>query len=278
MSPVEIESCPINWKASSRSAGTRTIEYSINDDSWVSIASSTADSIVNVVAGDVVRFRGNNTNYCSQSAGTYAHCFSASTAVFNAYGNIMSMIEGDDFVGADGFADPYVFRNFLYGTNLIDASNLIMAATALTEGCYLGTFGGGLLEIPPELPATQLATRCYLNMFINATHLTKAPALPATTLAYNCYQAMFYGCTNLETAPELPATQLTSQCYYSMFDGCRKLNYIKCLATNIDPSTSRTYWVRNVASTGTFVKDASMTSWPTGTNGIPSGWTVVDNV
>jgi hypothetical protein len=32
--------------------------------------------------------------------------------------------------------------------------------------------------------------------------------------------------------------------------------------------------VQGVASSGTFVKDTSMTGWTTGTSGIPNGWTV----
>jgi hypothetical protein len=41
------------------------------------------------------------------------------------------------------------------------------------------------------------------------------------------------------------------------------------------PSTTYTYnWVAGVASTGTFVKNASATWDVSGVNGIPSGWTV----
>jgi hypothetical protein len=62
-----------------------------------------------------------------------------------------------------------------------------------------------------------------------------------------------------------------------MFYNCKKLNYIKMLATNISASKCLTNWVSGVASTGTFVKNPTMTSLPTGTSGIPSGWTVVDD-
>jgi hypothetical protein len=48
------------------------------------------------------------------------------------------------------------------------------------------------------------------------------------------------------------------------------------LATDKSASSCLTYWVRGVSSTGTFVKNAAMTSLPTGNNGIPSGWTVQD--
>ena len=33
-------------------------------------------------------------------------------------------------------------------------------------------------------------------------------------------------------------------------------------------------WVKNVATSGVFTKAASMTSWTTGTSGIPVGWSV----
>ena len=80
----------------------------------------------------------------------------------------------------------------------------------------------------------------------------------------------------LTTAPELPATTLASYCYNSMFERCKKLNYIKMLATNISASDCLARWVYGVSSTGTFVKNAAMTSLPTGNSGIPSGWTVQD--
>ena len=121
-----------------------------------------------------------------------------------------------------------------------------------------------------------LATYCYDAMFARCTSLTIAPKLPATTLVDSCYMTMFQGCTSLTTAPELPATTLAEYCYYYMFDGCTNLNYIKCLATNISERNCTKNWVSGVASTGTFVKNPNMNGWTTGSNGIPSGWTIID--
>lgn len=268
----------ICWMAGAN-ATRKTIEYSINGGSWTSITATTAGTTFNVSVGDKVRFKGTNATYCQgSSASTYANTFSGSTASFNAYGNIMSLIVGDSFLTANTFTGTYVFRNFFYGTKIADASNLILAATALTEGCYLGMFGETQIPIAPNLPATSLATGCYFNMFLRCSNLTTVPSiLPATTLYQNCYRAMFYTCTNLTTAPELPAPTLANSCYYQMFDGCSKLNYIKCLATNISTTSPLNNWVRGVAASGTFVKAASMTSWPSGNNGIPNNWTVVNN-
>jgi len=69
---------------------------------------------------------------------------------------------------------------------------------------------------------------------------------------------------------------LAESCYASMFSDCTRLNYIKCLATNKSASNCTYNWVTNVASSGTFVKNASMSSWPKGTSGIPTYWTVQD--
>ena len=163
-----------------------------------------------------------------------------------------------------------MFRNC---TSLTTAPEL--PATTLAPNCYNCMFSDCTsLTTAPELPATELASYCYQSMFNGCTSLTKAPELPATILVYGCYQSMFNGCSNLTTAPALPATTLTSYCYRYMFRGCSNLKYIKCLAVDgINTNDSATTWVSGVASTGTFVK-ASSASWPTGNNGIPSGWTI----
>jgi hypothetical protein len=49
------------------------------------------------------------------------------------------------------------------------------------------------------------------------------------------------------------------------------------LSTDISASSCLTNWVNGVSSSGTFVKHPDMNSLPTGTNGIPNGWTVQDD-
>ena len=202
------------------------------------------------------------------------------------------------------YCDNESFSNFFNGcTNLLTPPKL--PAMTLANNCYLSMFEGCTsLTTAPALPATTLADACYNIMFYGCTSLTTAPALPATTLANYCYSSMFVGCTSLTTAPSvlpsttleimcyksmfegcssltnapaLPATTLKFMCYSSMFRNCTKINYIKCLATDISAPSCTSNWVSGVASTGTFVKNPNMTSWTTGVNGIPTGWTVIDN-
>ena len=129
--------------------------------------------------------------------------------------------------------------------------------------------------------ATALSgTYAFWALFSGNTALTDASGLllPATTLTEACYQAMFRNCSNLTAAPELPATTLVQYCYKTMFENCASLTSVKCLATSgINKSSSTYYWLSGVSATGTFTKAASATTWPTSSsNGIPSGWTVVN--
>lgn len=126
-----------------------------------------------------------------------------------------------------------------------------------------------ITEIPNE--------GCFLKLFAYNSNLTAAPDLPATTLKSGCYRYMFSDCTALASAPVLPAEALAEECYYGMFSGCSSLSYVKCLAKDISATDCTSMWMRNVAATGTFVKPASMQGWTISINGIPEGWTVVDD-
>lgn len=289
----------IVWKTSS--GNTKTIEYSKNGGEWTSITSSTGGTSISVVNGDTVQFRGNNSSY-STSSSRY-NTFSGSTAQFSVKGNIMSLINSTNFSGLTEFPSnsSYNFCNLFKNTSVLASQSLVLPATTLTENCYQNMFNEctsltGAPELPattlapfcynsmfggctslttaPELPATTLANCCYQSMF-GRCGLTTAPALPATTLINYCYEYMFSGCKNLIQTPELPATTLANGCYSNMFYNCTNLNYIKCLATDISATYCTNSWVRGVASTGTFITPSS-TSWSTGNDGIPSGWTRVD--
>ena len=223
----------IRWKCSSNfSAYTKTIQYRKNGGTWTSITSdwySSAPSIT-VVAGDIVEFKGDNNSYCS---GIHSNCFSSSTRElrFNAYGNIMSLINSTDFKNLKTLASASAFTELFSGcTSLVKADNLSLPATTLAPGCYSNMFMSCTnLTQTPELPATTLAQSCYSGMFRGCTSLTQAPELPATTLAENCYISMFTACGSLTTAPALPAMTLAQGCYWSMFSDCKRLTQMPVL-------------------------------------------------
>ena len=211
----------IVWKTSD-SNNVKTISYSINNGNWAEITSSTEGDSFHVSVGDKVRFKAKNTAY-GASTSSY-NTFNGSTASFNVQGNIMSLTNGDLFANATTFESDYVFAYLFNNANIINAKNLVLPATTLASSCYLGMFYGCTsLVNTPTLPATTLASNCYGGMFFGCTSLVNTPTLPATTLASNCYGDMFRDCTSLTTAPELPVTTLASNCYNGMFFGCTSL-------------------------------------------------------
>jgi len=264
-----------------------SMSYKKNDGEWVTTQydPSNGNTInVSVKNGDKVQWKGINNvfNYHDESTEdeTYG-CFTSDCHV-DVEGNIMSLLYGNNFAnktsleGREGaFAGLFSYDYGSTFLQIVSAENLVLPATTLAFACYGGMFNGCTsLTTAPELPATALASNCYSNMFNGCTSLTTAPELPATTLANRCYTLMFAGCTSLTTAPELPATTLANSCYGFMFEGCSSLNYIKAMFTTT-PDISYTHsWVQGVASTGIFVKNSAATWSVSGSNGIPTGWTV----
>ena len=253
--------------------GNNTIQYSKNGGEWTNwVATSTGSGTsLTVAAGDVIQLKGNNSYYGDSKFG------SDSSAKFNAKGNIMSLINSTGYTGETSVVDEVFYGLFGGCVGLVSCEDLTLPATILGMDCYVYMFRGCTsLTTAPALPATTLKTSCYSYMFSGCTSLTTAPELPATALTNYCYDTMFQGCSSLTTAPVLSATTLEFQCYVGMFSGCTSLNYIKCLATDISINRCTENWVSGVAATGTFVKNASMSSWTTGSSGIPTNWTVQD--
>lgn len=255
------------WWQNNGSGYARTIEYSLNNGTWTSIAATTAGVSINVSVNDVIRFRGTNVTYAKDKSnysgfgygeqGTSGQSnYHNGAAEFNIEGNIMSLIYGDNFINQTTFnGGTYTFCSMFKKAKCVSAENLVL------------------------LPIT-LVTGCYRAMFSWCTYLIIPPTLPATTLAQYCYWYMFEEC-GITTAPELPAQNLVANCYGSMFTNCRSLNYIKCMAiAGFNTSNCKQTWVNGVASSGVFVKDSgiSVSTWTRGTSGIPTNWLVYDDV
>lgn len=275
-----------------------SIEISTDKQTWTTVTPNAIPTyFITLNAGEKVYIKGSNEKYYVDDSYGYF----TSTGNFNVYGNIMSLLYADDFKNKTTLSSSYTFGNLFYNADkLISAEHLVLPATTLADRCYQYMFFGctnltAVPELPattltsqcysamfakcssltkaPELPAIYLGESCYYYMFAGCSSLTKAPELPATDLRWNCYEKMFIDCTSLTKAPELLATYLPYYCYSQMFMRCTSLNYIKMLATDVSASSCLSWWVYGVASSGTFVKDAS-TTLPTGNDGIPNGWTV----
>ena len=149
--------------------------YSINGGEWVATQRETYDPTpITLQTGDVVRFKGYHAGQ---------ELFSGTTKKFNVYGNAMSLVYLDDFIGKTSF---YLGTNNLYilfrGSRVVDAGKLV-------------------------LPVLSLVSRDYACMFSGCTNLEVAPILPANSIkSWETYSEMFKGCTKLNYVKCLAAT------------------------------------------------------------------------
>ena len=281
-----------------------TIEY-LDGTRWKPLCTTSTTAYTQTLQpGEKIYLRCSTDGWGSTTSTT---TYNVIRGVSKVGGNIMSLLYGSNFDGTETILPQNQEILTFYGlfsenTALINAEDLLLPATTLSNSCYDGMFSfcRALVAGPKILPATTLTSRCYYQMFYvcesllqtpeimattmansscsamfgYCTSLTKAMPLHTITLANYCCDSMFTACTSLTTAPEIPATVLVNSCYQSMFSSCTSLNYVKCLATSgINTNYSTRFWLSNVSSTGTFVKAAGVT-WPSSNNGIPSGWTV----
>ena len=266
--PLTIEflsSGTIYWK-SKGSGGEKTISYSINDGSWNSITADTTGVGISVSSGDKIIFKGYNLYYNNgdTSSSAYKNNYSFFDIPYdvecNVYGNIMSLIFGDDFVGRGlsidnigAFVQIFKPSNTTDGSGIVDASNLI-----LPEGNAIG---------------------CFRAMFAGCKKMTAAPRIIIITTAgtHKCYY-MSENCKSLTTAPELPASRASACDYQYMFTGCTSLTSCTCLldSPSFGSSSGTCYRMfRNITTSGTLTASSRASGrWTQGTNGVPTTWTI----
>lgn len=290
-----------------------TIQYSKNDGNWTNLTSNSTLSVSNGdkvkfkgtinnpnygfsattssynIEGNIMSLIGGDNFQTLSTAKEFGHLFRG-TNVINAEHLVLPATTLANYCYSNMFANCALLETT---PETLPVANTTQCFAQMFQNCVSITKGPKLpatyvgwqsyyfmfdgctnLKEAPELPAVDLYQYSYNGMFQDCTSLTEAPSLPATSMKNWCYANMFKGCTSLIKAPDLPSARPRQNSYYCMFSGCTNLNYVKCLATNISDSSCTYKWMDGVAPTGTFVKKSSMSSWTTGVDGIPNGWTV----
>ena len=253
-------------KKSNNALADKVFEWSTDKATWteITVTDTTGVSIA-VPANGRVYLRGNNGALSNNSYSTRINC----SAIFNIGGDITCLVAK---AGRQATLPAYHYTSLFESSNVKSAENVSIDAVA-SYGCQNMFKACVSLVAPPKLPIKSLGynNECYRSMFQGCTSLTTAPDLPATELSQSCYYSMFNGCTALTTAPALPSPTTLNGCYYGMFQNCNHLTRVEVYATAWNTSHA-TSWLNGVAATGDFYNLGGATI-PTGTNGIPSGWT-----
>ena len=212
-----------------------SVSYSINNgDTWVTTNNVNNQTVTittpTITSGNKVLWKGIGTSMSNATFSTASANRAAASSIFsssgrfNAEGNIMSLLYGDNFSDKTSFSNDSS-SNFalLFYTNakLVSANNMILPATEVKDNGYIRAFQGcSLLTDIPKLLATKLNENSYGAMFAQCTSLTSISLEIPKILSAGCCRVMFGGCTSLITAPKLPAIILANDCYNSMFDNC----------------------------------------------------------
>lgn len=139
-----------------------------------------------------------------------------------------------ELAGASGAArlsidiNNYVKFVFDYGHFACSGSiqSLLNFKTTVTSYSFNRLFYGcANLCSAPELPASDIQTGCYYQMFFNCTKLFYPPKMSENILVApaDCFFSMFEGCTSLVETPYLSARTLGTRCYKQMFKNCKTL-------------------------------------------------------
>ena len=216
------------------------IHYTVNNGAEQSIAKDTKGAFdITVKKGDVVQLYSLNTSL-------------GGGAVAGARGGTRAVDDGAKYINIRPSMKTEIFGNVM---SLLKGKDNLEGADAIeANNAFYGLFAG----------ADKLVN--------NADRLL---VLPATTLTEGCYQDMFSGCKGIEKAPELPAPTLVKDCYQEMFAGCAKLNYVKCLATDISAEGCTKNWLTNAGTeaTGEKVLETLVPMTSGSDDGVPDGWT-----
>ena len=261
------------------------MSYSTDDGNTWTTVNNVNNSVVTVSvsglsSGDTLLWKGSGVRMNHKQDKKEASSVFSSTGNYEVEGNLMSLTLEDSFSATTSYTiNSYHFDCLFHSSEfLVSAKNLIMPDKTNNHSMSRMFQSCTTLTTPPDvLPAETMSDQCYRCMFRLCSGLTSAPVLCATTMASTCFENMFDGCNSLTKAPDLLASNINVfGCYSYMLINCPNLNYIKCLSNaGNNPNNATNQWVTNVAANGTFVKKAGV-SWSTGINGIPSGWTVVE--
>ena len=172
--PLTLEALENGCVASFTNKSPILVYYKINGGSEQYVATLETKQIELKRVGDKVIFYSDNKSYGNGgNLDCSADCY--------IYGNIMSLIQKNDFKNKTSFDEDNAFTNFFRGNSHIknnDKIALLLPATTLTQSCYSEMFSGcaGLSE-SPVLPAHDLVSYCYYKMFSGCSRLGKVTCL-----------------------------------------------------------------------------------------------------
>jgi uncharacterized protein YjdB len=269
-------------------AKTRNFSYSLDSGTtWTdfTLANNITQTFPTINSGDTIMLKGKNTQL---GLDWDNGCYFRGSGNYEVEGNIASLLnDSETDVEITGGTNHFT-QMFSGDTHLINAENLKILSTTLYASSFNGFFRActNLQKAPDLSIPTTLGQETYSSMFEGCTSLSQPPAvLSATTAQLSSYKRMF--CMNRTskvntqmTKSPLMIANMGSESTLNdiqVFCGNGSLTEVKCFWTNNSGSFgSLPNWMNYVSSTGTFYKRSTQT-FQRNVNGIPTGWTIVND-
>lgn len=248
-----------------------TVYYKKQGDS--AYTQLTTGNIISLNRGEQVKFYGNNA-YWSQDNNRYAQF--TSTGKFNISGKLTSVLSSGC---PETLSTTYCFRRTFAGTDVVDASGLILP-TGHSSYCFRGTLQvcPYLEKLPKNMP-NATAQGAYSYFCNQCTSLTHAIMPSGVYDQGEGYEGMFQDCSGL-TGVTILAEDITAQSSINyLFQRCTAMCELKCASADWSVySEKNNYegWFNGATDTvGTAYLDTTnaldIASWKSNAN-LPPGW------
>jgi hypothetical protein len=256
---------------------TPNLIYRIGDNGeWFEYDVTTLPSIT-VPSGSKIYFRGNNANGFNQGSSYYRFIFSQN---YNLGGYITSLLALDNFNTITDIPQYSFYNLFFNNQTLLNAKDVITDNIInVGNSSFYNYFNRctNLITAPRFENVTTVGNNGFQNCFEDCTSLVTAPTFESvTTVGDSGFSNCFIKCTSLVTAPRFEnVTTVGNNGFYIIFYNCTSLQVVYTPNVTTWNTSNFKNWLFNVPPSGVIYKPANLTI-PTGTNGVPEGWTIVD--
>ncbi len=228
-----------------------SISYRKNKGAWTTTgnSSSVVTISVSVVANDIVEWKGDASTLSIGDGTTNASRINC-TALFELYGNIMSLLYEDDFRNKNYLPDKYrTFQELFMESNVQNARNLILPVTIL-ENINMNTYRRmfknctSLIYAPRYISIKKVNRYTFHEMYYGCTSMITGSLFDITdcinddaTYAEFAFRSMYHGCSALQS--NLPAEislehGFGQQCCTQMFESCSSLKIAPTFSGSCD--------------------------------------------
>lgn len=174
-----------------------------------------------------------------QESDTLKNVHLSASQNFKAYGNMFSMLWGDNFIGKNYFPDDttnYIYAGFFWNnTKLIDAQNLY----------FPGQHTKGFSYSNSETPVSDEVINSFNDLFYGCSNLEYGPVIEMLTINGNsAIKRLFYNCKKLKSfTMYVINTPTGAQVYKDMYSSITMTNvtlYLPTISTWSGSDGSRT--------------------------------------